>query len=272
MPSRPAVPGPSPAPFVQCVTADNPSDMTLSGTNTYLIGAPGADTVVVVDPGPAFTAEEHVRNVLEAADGRRVELILATHRHEDHTGAIDVFHEATGAPVRAHLQEHCRGGGRPLQDGDRIVKADTVIEAIHTPGHTSDSFCFMVPSAGAEGAVLTGDTILGAGTTMLDHPDGTLADYLGSLQRLHELGDVTVLPAHGPVLPSVAAIAQEYTDHRRERVAQVRQALTELPEDEAAQATPEQLAERIYPGLDGKVRQVAALVMAATLDYVRATA
>lgn len=271
MPSRPAVPGPSPAPFVQCVTADNPSDMTLSGTNTYLIGAPGADTVVVVDPGPAFTAEEHVRNVLEAADGRRVELILATHRHEDHTGAIDAFHEATGAPVRAHLEEHCRGGGRPLQDGDRIVKADTVIEAIHTPGHTSDSFCFMVPSAGTDGAVLTGDTILGAGTTMLDHPDGTLADYLGSLQRLRELGDATVLPAHGPVLPSVARIAQEYTDHRRERVAQVREALAELPEDEAAQATPEQLAARIYPGLDGKVQQVAAQVMAATLDYVRAT-
>lgn len=272
MPARQPVPGAAPAPFVQCVTADNPSDMTLSGTNTYLIGAPGADTVVVVDPGPAFTAEEHVRNVLEAADGRRVELILATHRHEDHTGAIDVFHEATGAPVRAHREEFCRGGGRPLEDGDRIVKADTVIEALHTPGHTSDSFCFMVPSAGPEGAVLTGDTILGFGTTMLDFPDGTLADYLGSLQRLRELGDATVLPAHGPVLPSVAAIAREYTAHRKERVAQVREALAKLPEDEATQATPEQLAERIYPGLDGKVRQVAALVMAATLDYVRATA
>ena len=227
---------------------------------------------MVVDPGPAVTAEEHVRNVLEAADGRRVELILATHRHEDHTGAIDVFHDVTGAPVRAHLQEHCRGGGHPLEDGDRIVKADTVIEAMHTPGHTSDSFCFMVPSAGPDGAVLTGDTILGFGTTMLDFPDGTLADYLASLERLRELGDTSVLPAHGPVLPSVAQIAQEYTDHRMERVAQVREALAELPEDQAAQVTPEQLAGRIYPGLDGKVKQVAALVTAATLDYVRATA
>lgn len=272
MPARHTVPGPNPAPFVQCVTADNPSDMTLSGTNTYLIGAPCSETVVVVDPGPAFTAEEHVRNVLEAADGRRVELILATHRHEDHTGAIDVFHEVTGAPVRAHLEEHCRGGGHPLEDGDRIVKADTVIEAMHTPGHTSDSFCFMVPSAGPDGAVLTGDTILGFGTTMLDFPDGTLADYLASLERLRELGDTSVLPAHGPVLPSVAQIAQEYTDHRMERVAQVREALAELPEDQAAQVTPEQLAGRIYPGLDGKVKQVAALVTAATLDYVRATA
>ena len=272
MPARHTVPGPDPAPFVQCVTADNPSDMTLSGTNTYLIGAPCSETVVVVDPGPAVTAEEHVRNVLEAADGRRVELILATHRHEDHTGAIDVFHDVTGAPVRAHLQEHCRGGGHPLEDGDRIVKADTVIEAMHTPGHTSDSFCFMVPSAGPDGAVLTGDTILGFGTTMLDFPDGTLADYLASLERLRELGDTSVLPAHGPVLPSVAQIAQEYTDHRMERVAQVREALAELPEDQAAQVTPEQLAGRIYPGLDGKVKQVAALVTAATLDYVRATA
>lgn len=272
MPARQTVPGPSPAPFVQCVTADNPSGMTLSGTNTYLIGAPCAETVVVVDPGPASTAEEHLRNVLATAEGRTVELILATHRHEDHTGAIDVFHEATGAPVRAHLEEHCRGGGLPLQDGDRIVKADTVIEAIHTPGHTSDSFCFMVPSAGADGSVLTGDTILGAGTTMLDHPDGTLADYLGSLQRLRELGDATVLPAHGPVLPSVAAITQEYTDHRKERVQQVRGLLAGLPEEQAAEATPEQLAEQVYPGLEGTVKRVAAVTMAATLDYVRATA
>lgn len=272
MPARLKVPGPAPAPFVRCVTADNPSGMTLSGTNTYLVGAPGADTAVLVDPGPASTAREHLAGVLDAAEGRRVELILITHRHEDHTGAIDLFHEATGAPVRAFRPEHCRGGGRPLEDSERIVKADTVIEAMHTPGHTADSFCFVVPAAGPEGAVLTGDTILGEGTTMLDHPDGTLADYLDSLQRLRALGDATVLPAHGPVLPSVAEAAADYTEHRRQRVAQVRGLLAAMPPQEAEQTGPEQLAELVYPQLEERVRPVAVQVMGATLDYVRATA
>jgi len=269
MTSTDSTPGPDPAPFISCVTAQNPSPMTLAGTNTYLIGAPGSESLTLVDPGPAETAEAHLDAVRTAAQGRRIELILLTHRHEDHAGAVELFHEATGAPVRAHLPELCRAA-TPLTDGERLVVADTVILALHTPGHTSDSCCFQVPSAGSDGAILTGDTILGSGTSMLDHPDGRLVDYLASLARLRAEGDATVLPGHGPALDSVAQAADEYLEHRRARVRQVREALADLGDD-AAHVTAARLAERIYPDVDERVAAVAEMTVAAHLDYVRSS-
>ena len=261
-------PGPSPAPLVRCVTADNPSPMTLAGTNTYVVAAPDAEAVVVVDPGPAEGAHAHLEAVLDAAGGRRVELILVTHRHADHTGGVDVFHAATGAPVRAALPEHCRGGGRPLADGERLDAAGTALLAWHTPGHTSDSFCFVLPGSGEHGAVLTGDTILGSGTTMLDHPDGTLGDYLDTLRRLEAAGPLTVLPAHGPVPDTLDVVARDYRHHREGRLAQIRAALAETGMD-AETATPEELTPHIYPGLTGTVGRVAQQTVAAHLAHLR---
>lgn len=162
--------------------AENPSPMTLEGTNSWLLRAPGADGVVVVDPGPDL--DEHVRALAAAGP---VELVLITHRHGDHTDAIDALHALTGAPVRAALPEHCRDAP-PLIDGQRITAAGVGIEVLATPGHTSDSLSFRVlddetpapEGSGGSGQpvspILTGDTVLGRGTTMLDHPDGTLRD------------------------------------------------------------------------------------------------
>lgn len=273
MTDLPATPGPVPAPHVRCVTADNPSPMTLAGTNTYVIGAPDAEAVVVVDPGPSEGAEAHLEAVLSAAEGRPVGLILVTHRHADHTGAVDVFHAATGAPVRAALPEHCRGDGAPLAEGERLTRdgrplAGVEVLAWHTPGHTSDSFCFALPGVGATGTVLTGDTILGAGTTMLDHPDGTLADYLDTLRRLETAGPLTVLPAHGPVPDTLDVVARDYRHHREGRLAQIRAALDELGADASA-TTPEELTPRIYPGLTGTVGRVAEQTVAAHLAFLR---
>lgn len=267
-------PGLTPAPSVRCVTAHNPSPMTLAGTNTYVVGAPEASAVVVVDPGPEEGAHEHLDAVLGAAGGRPIGLILVTHRHADHTGGTDVFHEATGAPVRAALPEHCRGGGEPLLDGERLADdggalAGVEILAWHTPGHTSDSCCFVLPGAGEAGAVLTGDTILGAGTTMLDHPDGTLADYLDSLRRLEAAGPLTVLPAHGPVPAPLDVVARDYRHHREGRLAQIEAALEELEEDVLARITPEELTPMIYPGVGGTVGRVAEQTVAAHLEYLR---
>lgn len=210
-------------PLVTSVTAPNPSGMTLEGTNTYLIAADESETAVVVDPGPETGAAAHWERVEEALAGRSVELILVTHRHLDHTGAVDLFAQRTEAPVRGADPAWCRDA-EPLTPQLLLEAAGTVITAVHTPGHTSDSYCFLLP----DNSLLTGDTLLGEGTTMLDHPDGTLTDYLDSLTMLSELGRASptwVLPAHGPVRYDVAELADTYAERRRLRVDQAAELL-----------------------------------------------
>jgi glyoxylase-like metal-dependent hydrolase (beta-lactamase superfamily II) len=251
--------------LTSAVLADNPSGMTLEGTNTYLIGAPDADSVVVVDPGPGAGSADHLEAVLAAAGGRRVELILVTHHHEDHTGAVGLFAERTGAPVRGGSPAWSRGAA-PLAHGERIPAAGVVITAWHTPGHTSDSYSFALP------------------------------DYLRSLELLIALGDATVLPAHGPALASIAQVGAQYRDHRHARLDQVRELLGQLdaadrdtvrrgpgaglvpgssgrgvgddPQRTAFDALAERLAATVYPEVTGTVRSVAAMTMAAHLTYL----
>ncbi len=253
--------------------AENPSPMTLEGTNSWLLRAPGADGVVVVDPGPDL--DEHVRALAAAGP---VELVLITHRHGDHTDAIDALHALTGAPVRAALPEHCRYAD-PLVDGERLRAAGVAIEVLATPGHTSDSLSFRVlddatlPDGPLTGSapiapILTGDTVLGRGTTMLDHPDGTLSDYLDSLDRLEAAADgAPGLPAHGEPLPDLAAVCRELRAHRHERLDEVRAALAELGAD-AADASAEELARRIYPEVPEEVRPAAQRSIEAQLDHL----
>ncbi len=234
--------------------------MSLDGTNSYVISAPGTSTSVVVDPGPAD--EGHLRRL---ADVGPVELILVTHRHADHTAGSLRLHELTGAPVRAADPRHCHGGGEPLQDGETIQAAGVTICVLATPGHTSDSVCFHLPEDGPHGSVLTGDTVLGRGTTMLDYPDGKLADYLASLDRLEALGQAAVLPAHGPALPSIEAIARAYRDHRNDRLAQIRAALLRLGPGAGVQ----EVTDAVYTDVGPSVRRAAETSVAAQLDYLR---
>jgi glyoxylase-like metal-dependent hydrolase (beta-lactamase superfamily II) len=234
--------------------------MSLDGTNSYVVRAPGHPSAVVVDPGPDDPA--HLGALARTG---RVELILVTHRHADHTAGSARLHALTGAPVRAAGPDHCHGGGVRLSDGEVIRAAGVEIQVLSTPGHTSDSVCFHLPGDGASGAVLTGDTILGRGTTMLDFPDGTLGDYLASLDRLEALGAATVLPAHGPVLPSVAAIAGGYRRHRLDRLEQIRAALDRLGRD----ASAGEVADAVYADVDPSVRRAAETSVAAQLHYLR---
>lgn len=234
--------------------------MSLDGTNSYLLQAPGHSTVVVVDPGPRD--ETHL-NALAGAGV--VELILVTHRHADHTAGSARLHELTGAPVRAADPDHCHGGAEPVVHGEALRAAGLDIVVLATPGHTLDSVCFQVPADGHHGSVLTGDTVLGRGTTVLDYPDGTLGDYLASLDRLEALGPATVLPAHGPVLASLEAIAREYRTHREERLAQIRAALDRLGQDAAVG----EVADAVYSDVGPSVRRAAELSVAAQLSYLR---
>ncbi|XAS65999.1 MBL fold metallo-hydrolase [Micrococcaceae bacterium Sec5.7] len=248
--------------------APNPGPMSLDGTNSYLIGVPdaaGRGRCVVVDPGPPD--EQHLQ---ELAAAGTVELILITHRHADHTAGSARLHEITGAPVRAADPRHCHGG--PALEGDETIHAAGVqIRVIATPGHTSDSVCFHLPEDGADrsgtpaGSVLTGDTILGRGTTMLDFPDGKLGDYLASLDLLERLGGATVLPAHGAVRPHLDAVARAYRAHRRDRLAQIRAALRTLGRDAGVQ----EVADAVYADVDPAVRRAAEISVAAQLEYLR---
>jgi len=239
--------------------APNPGPMSLDGTNSYVIGAPDSPNIAVVDPGPE---DEHHLAVLASAGV--VEVVLITHRHADHTEASARFHQITGAPVRAALPEHCHGG-EPLMDGEVLMAGGVEIRVVATPGHTSDSLCFHLPDDGPTGSVLTGDTILGRGTTVLDYPDGRLGDYLSSLDKLEAMGPATLLPAHGPVLPALDEKCREYRDHREQRLDHIRAALDHLGQDASIPA----VTDAVYPDVDPSVRWAAETSVAAQLDYLR---
>ena len=248
-------------PLTQLLIAPNAGPMTLDGTNSYLIAAPGSPAFVVVDPGPLD--EEHLAAL--AAVGT-VELVLISHHHFDHTEGSARLAELTGAPVRACDPHFCIGG-EPLIDGEIIEAAGTQIGVLATPGHTADSLSFVLPDDGPNGSVLTGDTVLGRGTTIIAHPDGAVAPYFSSLDALAKLGNATVLPAHGPPLPSIAAICAQYRAHRLQRLEQLRQALESLGQD----AGIEQLTDLIYADAPAAVRFAAEASLAAQLAYVRST-
>jgi glyoxylase-like metal-dependent hydrolase (beta-lactamase superfamily II) len=243
--------------------ADNPGHMTLDGTNTWVLRAPGHRECVVVDPGPEDA--EHLGRVAETG---AVALVLVTHRHVDHTGGLRRFVELTGAPVRAVSPEFCSADAPELADGEVIFAAGIELVVHAAPGHTADSAAFSVTGPGRS-AVLTGDTILGRGTTVLDGHDGDLGDYLDTLRRLEELGEGrVVLPGHGPELPDLAVVARQYRAHREERLEQVRQALRAL----GPTATARQVVEHVYADVDPMLWMAAEFSVRAQLAYLRGRA
>ncbi|MET0864654.1 MAG: MBL fold metallo-hydrolase [Nakamurella sp.] len=242
----------------EVILAPNPGPMTLDGTNSYLLSATGSRSKVIVDPGPDDAGH------LAALAQDPVELILITHRHHDHTDGAPELARLTGAPVRALDPAFCIGG-TPLTDGETIRAAGVEITVLATPGHTDDSMCFLLPADGTAGSVLTGDTILGRGTTVIAPPDGSLGAYLQSLRVLSGLGPRFVLPAHGPQLADLHSIAEQYLAHREQRLAAIRAALAELGPDASVGA----VTDLVYTDIDPSVRFAAEHSVAAQLDYLR---
>jgi glyoxylase-like metal-dependent hydrolase (beta-lactamase superfamily II) len=246
-----------------CVLAPNPGIMTLDGTNTWVLREPGARRSVVVDPGPSLV--EHLDAVAEAAGD--VAVVLLTHHHADHAEAAREFAERVGAGVRA-LDPAYRLGAEGLVDGDVVEVDGLEIRVVGTPGHTGDSLSFLLP---ADGAVLTGDTVLGRGTTVVAHPDGELGAYLGSLDRLRALAQAhevsSIWPGHGPVIGDALAALEHYVAHRRQRLEQVSAALAVLGV-EARSADPRAVVELVYADVDPVLWGAAELSVRAQLAYL----
>ncbi|MBK3632068.1 MBL fold metallo-hydrolase [Streptomyces sp. MBT97] len=245
------------------VLAPNASAMTLDGTNTWLVSEPDSDLAVVIDPGPLD--EGHLRAVVDTAEraGKRVALTLLTHGHPDHAEGAVRFAGLTGTKVRA-LDPALRLGDEGLAAGNVITVGGLELRVVPTPGHTADSLCFHLP---ADRAVLTGDTILGRGTTVVAHPDGRLGDYLDTLRRLRSLtvddGVHTVLPGHGPVLEDAQGAVEFYLAHRAHRLAQVETAV------EDGYTTPAEVVAHVYADVDRSLWPAAELSVRAQLEYLK---
>ncbi|MFI0998709.1 MBL fold metallo-hydrolase [Streptomyces galbus] len=245
------------------VLAPNASAMTLDGTNTWILSEPDSALAVVVDPGPLD--DGHLRRVIDTAEqaGKRVALTLLTHGHPDHAEGAARFAGLTGTEVRA-LDPALRLGDEGLAAGNVVEVGGLELRVVPTPGHTADSLCFHLP---ADRAVLTGDTILGRGTTVVAHPDGRLGDYLDSLRRLRSLtvddGVHTVLPGHGPVLEDAQGAVEFYLAHRAHRLAQVETAV------EDGFRTPEQVVAHVYADVDRSLWPAAELSVRAQLEYLQ---
>lgn len=249
--------------YLQRILAPNPGPMTLEGTNTWIVGHPSIAAPVVIDPGPAD--DHHVRQVFDECDGRIAAIIL-THRHHDHSDGVRPLADLAGCPALA-ADPTFQIGPRGLVDGASITTAGCELTPIATPGHTSDSYSLLLRGSDGQHRLLTGDTVLGRGTSVITHPDGNLQHYLASLQRLTDLvaehSVSEILPGHGPIVTEPGRLLEAYRRHRLERLDQVRQAVA------AGAASPREVVTRVYADVDESLWPAAEQSVAAQLDYLR---
>lgn len=243
------------------VLAPNPSRMSLDGTNTYLVTAPGSGVAGIVDPGPPDP--DHLARVAAALEqvGARCRWILVTHHHGDHAEAALPWAEHFDAQVGAARRSVCGPAGRELTGGDTVRFGGTVLDVVATPGHCGDHLAFRLES----GELLVGDHILGRGTSVVTQPEGDLLAYLDSLRRVLDLGPHALHPGHGPEMTEdPAAVVEYYLAHRRFREQQVVALLAGRPH------SVESLVARIYADVDRALWPMAAQSTGAALEKLRA--
>jgi glyoxylase-like metal-dependent hydrolase (beta-lactamase superfamily II) len=237
--------------------------MTLDGTNTWVLVEPGERVAVVVDPGPDDARHrDAVLAAVTAAGADEVALVLLTHGHPDHADGARPLADLVDAPIRAVASNLCSASTPPLVDGEQLQFGELHVDVVATPGHTADSVCFVVT---ADAALLTGDTVLGRGSTVVAYPDGRLGDYLHSLRRLRALTDErqlrVVLPGHGPVVDDPAALLEQYAVHREERLAQVRAAVVDAH-------TIDDVLHTVYGDVEPSLQFAARWSLLAQLEYL----
>lgn len=240
------------------ILADNPSPLTYLGTNTWVLADPGAPACVVVDPGP--DSAPHLRGVLRACaeDGCEVAAVLLTHDHADHAEGAERFAALAGAPVLS------RKGGT-LPDGPLDLGPGAPrLEVIPLPGHASDLVGFLVP---ADFSIVTGDMLFRQSSTLICWPDGSLAEYLESLERLRAVveahGIARLLTAHGPLIDDPLAAIDRARLHRLERLERVRVAAMS-----GAGADVEGIIEAVYQDVDARLDPAARINIHAQLEYL----
>ncbi len=242
------------SPLVHRVLAPNPSPFTYTGTQTYLVGT---DELAVIDPGP--NDADHLAALGAAIAGRRVVAILCTHTHRDHSPAARPLSQATGAPVVGCAPLTLEDDGpradaafdadyrpdRVLRDGEMVVGSDWTLEAVATPGHTSNHLCFALPQ---ERALFTGDHVMGWSTSVISPPDGDMTHYMSSMQRLLEREDAIYYPAHGDPVDNPQRLVRGMMGHRKQREGQILRFL----ERNGESAIPAMVAE-MYKGVDPRL-------------------
>ena len=248
-------------PLVTRVLAPNPGSMSLDGTNTYVVGAPGSGRAVLVDPGPDDAGHLAAVEAAMAARGAECVAVLVTHHHVDHAEAALPWAAHFGTHVAAASAAVAGPAGRVLEAGERLGLAGTTIGVVPTPGHTGDHLAFRLES----GAVLVGDHVLGRGTSVVTHPEGDVLAYLDSLRRVHDLGPSALYCGHGPELTENPwAVLEFYLAHRAYRERQLLDALGRGP------ASVDELVATVYADYPRKVWPAAAQSTRATLDKLRA--
>lgn len=235
---------------VRIVRANNPGPYTLDGTNTYLIGERAP---VVIDPGP--DDEEHLQRVLDEAGS--ISRIVLSHTHIDHAAGAARLARMAGAPLAAFSAAACIDAA-PIADGDQVAPG---LRAVYTPGHASDHLCFLLEE---ERILLSGDHVLGRGTTVIVHPDGNLKDYLASLRTAQALDAHRIFPGHGPVVENPAAVLDYYAAHRAEREEQIIAALR------AGARTIDEIVGVVYPDLAENLHRAAGMSVHSHLDKLLA--
>jgi glyoxylase-like metal-dependent hydrolase (beta-lactamase superfamily II) len=258
------------SPLIRRVIADNPGPFTYLGTGTYIVGR---GEVAVIDPGP--DDRRHLDAILAAVEGEKVSHILVTHHHLDHSPLARPLAAATGAPIYG-----CAVSGKPLETevkleagyddftpdisvcGGAIIEgAGWTIEAIPTPGHTSNHICYALVE---ENALFSGDHIMGWSTTVITPPDGDMGAYLASLERVKARGFATLWPTHGPPVTAVTPFVEAYIEHRRERERQI------LGELAAGETRIKAMVPRLYAAVDQRLWPAAAhSVLAHMLELVK---
>jgi glyoxylase-like metal-dependent hydrolase (beta-lactamase superfamily II) len=252
-------------PGVVRIVANNPGPFTFKGTNTYIIG--GGSSVAVVDPGPAGESA-HLKAILAAVGRRRVSHILLTHTHHDHVGLLDELKAATGAPACGYGRLRRAGAAaRPkpsgaedsdstfspdirLADGDRLEGEGWTLEAMHTPGHAPDHLCLALAGTGI---LFSGDHVMAWNTSVVAPPEGDMAHYMASLERLIERPFATYFPGHGGRLDEPVRMTRAYLTHRRMR----EQAILDAVRDGTGTIT--RIVERVYPSIDARLVRAASL-------------
>jgi glyoxylase-like metal-dependent hydrolase (beta-lactamase superfamily II) len=229
--------------WVKTVVAANAGPLTLDGTRTYILGpAP----CVVIDPGPDLA--DHLDAVEVALGTSQVAALCLTHYHADHAaGAADLILRLA-APLAAMPESAARAAldppDLPLAPGSTLSFGGGHLEVVHAPGHCADHICFHWPQARA---LFTGDVVLGEGTSMIAPPEGEMAAYMSTLERLAGLELSIIYPGHGPEIDAPAEVLDQYIGHRRERERQVLDALA------AGASTPPEIRARVYEDLDPRL-------------------